>query len=606
MLPPKMGNQFFPLPADYSQLTAEGQRQARVALCSSWYTPDRPAELIADPQAFFYAFQFFKEYYRKGFGGNRAKYSYASPPMHREWIQLFADNPLLIMTCFRGSGKTIVFGEEVPEFCILTRPHTPVQYTSSTERLSDKQVRAVKLDLMNNSLIIDDFGKQQPSRNTGLKWATEGIELNNGSSFYAISVDSTQRGVTQLSLRSLLQIMDDWETQQMASNEEMREDAGYYMFDVFFPCADPKARRIWTNTLLDERCWAMRASYKFDHRFDVWESTDEYRAIWYPDGDTLKSRWADRYSEKDLMAMSGQGPPQKGVISYGESSFAKEFLNDPTIRSNRAFDFDVDRHTYRWEGTIAEPALLDVETKKFITLAELEANSGCVMGIDLSLGLSEVSNYSTVVVSRIDRNNVMWVMECWMARVQPIMAVQQALDMGEHWKASVLGIERIIFEQVIVDMLDDELSRRRASKQYAPDLQVFKRGGGESKPDRIMSLQYRFPKSLIKIPLGGSLNVPWASTGGPLITEIEKFTSRGTRGYDDLLDSLTTCQKIAEAGILPFVPTQHDRMGDMRKAVEAGAALAFPEDRIPYDLIMPQEATVGPVLMCDWDNMEFE
>jgi len=39
---PRHGNPLYPLPADYNDLTAEGQRKARVNACRLWTIPDLP------------------------------------------------------------------------------------------------------------------------------------------------------------------------------------------------------------------------------------------------------------------------------------------------------------------------------------------------------------------------------------------------------------------------------------------------------------------------------------------------------------------------------------------------------------------------------------
>ena len=589
-LPPRQDNPNWPLPMDYGSLTLDGQRKARVALCQSWYDLDQPAELITDPEAFVAAFLFWKEYYRKGWSGNRAKYTDATPPMHNHWVVLFAQHRLMTLTCFRGSGKTFVFGEEIPEFILSTRPHSPIQYTSSTEPNSDKQVRAVKLGLQNNELLIDDFGKFQPERNSGLRWAKEGIEARNGSSYYAISSECTQRGITQLSMRSILQILDDPETEKQVNNERLREEFGYYLFDVFFPCAHPRARRVWPNTLLDERAWAMMAAYKRDYRFKPWYSDSRFQEIWYKDAKGhYHSYWPTRFPVEDVEAMAGEGNAERGIISYGASSFAKEFLNDPTVRDKRAFDFDPDRHTYRWEGDLDKPYIRDLYTGDKKTLEELSENSTCVMGVDLSLGLTEISDYSTIIVARIDRDNVMWLMECWRGRIRPVEVINLALQKGEQWQVEVIGLERVIFEQVLIDMLQDELNRRQMTGEYSPNLHVFKRGGGESKVSRIMRLEFRFTNNLIRIPLGGTLDAEYTSSGGWLIEEIEAFTARGTTRYDDGLDSVTTCQAIADLGMVPLRKQAPSRLDDIRRIKQTGAHLSFPEDRVPAELLWPSD-----------------
>lgn len=600
MLPRREDNPHFPLPPDYGELTQEGAREARLALCRSWWSPDEPQKLITDPEAFYWAFRFWKAWYRKRSKWNRPKYTDKDPPIHHELIKLFARNPLLVATCFRGAGKTMLFGEEVPEFVILNRPATPVQYTSSTQPLSDKQVRAVKMDLLHNEYILADYGKMKPPPSTGLKWAAEGIELVNQSSMYSISVDSAQRGTTQMSLRSILQILDDWETDEGVKNPKTLGEYENYLFDVFFPCSDPRAWRIWTNTLLDERAWAMRALTRSDRRFVTWETCNRFQQVWYLDENgEYRSWWPDRFPVTDLKILQSDGDDlgdeAKGKLAIGRLAFEQEFLNNPAARGGSAYHLDRHLHGFCWEGTPDRPVIRELESGKTTPLRELMTGARVGVGVDVSLGLSKSSDLSAVIPGFLDTSDRLIVLGAWIDREKPVEVMRRAMGTVEFWHAHVLGVERVIFEQILVDMLDTEIRMRRRMGLHAPELFVrVKAGSKETKPQHLLSIQYRFISRPVKILLPAESRIDHEMFQVPetLWGQLTRVQADGkSTTNDDGPDALVTLHE-ALFGVIqpPSRPAEESVLSRATRLRQAGVNVTLP-DAIPLEEI--QLAEVG-------------
>jgi len=530
-LPPRRDNPYFPLVPDYGELTAEGQRQARVSLMTSWFNPKDYVNLISDPEAFVYAARFFREYYRKGHPGNFHKYPFEDAPMHKEWPVLISRHPLLLVTSFRGSAKTLYFGEELPEMLMVCRPRTAIQYTSAADDLTLKQVRAIRLDLETNDLILRDFGDLRGRR--PLTWSGDLIECSNGSSFKGVSSDSRQRGTTQMSVKPNVQILDDPEVDLRVRNPKLRHDFGHWLFHVFFPSAEPYARRIWTNTLLSVRCWAMKALHGEDPRFDGW-----FKArydIWKkrPDG-SIVSAWPSRLPTEVLQRMFSERG-EAGLIAYGAGAFRTEFLNEPSASEDAAFAFDKDRHTF----TILDDRIL--HNGSIIPLEKLRRESITLVGVDLSLGF-ESSDPSAIVVASIDPDNVLWVVDAWSGTASPIDVLHHALFLADQWHASSIGVERVAFEKVAIDMLRYEMDKRRSEGRYAPNVCEVVHAGGAKKEVRALCLQFRFTED--KIRIRKDLNA--------LIEQVSSFTLLGgTFSHDDLLDALVAIQEMLQTTVLP-------------------------------------------------------
>lgn len=560
------------MPPDYPQLHEDDKTAARVKLCTSYYDPKRPTLLISDPIAFVAAFRFWKAYYRKKNPRNQAKYAFADAPYHDEWIDIVGHHRRSVMTSFRDSGKTMVLAEELPEFCVTTRPHTPVQYSTSAQDLSEKQVRAVKMDIERSDLILRDFGDLRPKRGSGLVWRNEYIELPNGSSMKAISAEKRQRGSTQMSLRGLLMILDDWEVDKRNKNAELRSDAEDYLFDVLFPMAEPGAWWVWPNTLLSINSWAMKATNHEDPRFDSW-FCKRWDIDYYEEVDGAKVRrssWPARFPVEKLEAMETSGDAE--VIGFGAHSFNKEFRNRPGSKSGSAFEYNPDVHSYYWTGDRNKKLLHDVETGQEIDYEELKERSIAVVGTDLAMGKTH-GDYSAITAARLDDQGVLWVLETWFAKAGPMDSLYQALGVAEYWDALAIAVEKITFEQVAIDQLEEELNRRREKSLYAPEVYICNRAGAESKKIRTLRLQYRFRENKIKIPVHGDAQLPFGHGSRELEEQIIYFTyTGGNLRNDDLLDSLVACQEAFQGiGRVAFSPKRAKTMIDnMREARKAG------------------------------------
>ena len=601
-LPEKTNNKFYPLPKDYLELTEEGQREARVNACSSWYDLKKPKDIISDPDAFVTGFRFFKEYYRKGWRGNQAKYYLDSPKFHDDWIRDVAFNPHIIITSFRSSGKTIVFGEELPEFLVVTRPNTPITYTSSTDKLTTKQVRAVRMDIEQNELIHDDFGGLVPPNQRSLKWTQEQIELTNHSAMIGVSADQAQRGITALSLRPVVQILDDWEMDKRMRNTDLLSNAEDWLFDVFFPCALPWARRMWANTFLSIFSWAMKASKKEDERFKHWHSV-QYNLLNYNEDNELESIWPEYISSKEALQMASEG--SKSIVGFGKKSFSGEFMNDPTSKSETALNYDDRFHGFDFEVTRSERNVVKGNDRfKYSDLAERSVR---VVGVDLALGVPG-GDFSAIVVAGLDEKGTLWLLDEYVQRERPVQTIAKTLSLATEWDCDFIGIERIHFDQIAIDMLQAEIEEKRAVGLHAPQVNVIKRGGGKSKDIRIMGLQYRFEGNKVMLNRACTSSIDqiryWTPTGGKL-------------KHDDILDALVCCEetflKLGGPAYFQIRPPKTD-IEMYKDAVKMGIRPNPGLEHLPLEAIREERMRPAPdpssddfasIFMEDWDDQEY-
>lgn len=597
---PKGYSYFFPqpvpLPSDYNDLSPERQKLERLRVLTSWYDPKDP-RLITDPQAFIWAFRLFKQYYRMGWKDNFPKYKQVSPPAHDEWTRMVAENPHLLLTASRGFGKSFWCGEELPEFLIVCRPNTPVQYTSAAKDLVEKQVRAVKLDIERNDLIRRDFGELKPSKRGTLKWTNSRIELTNGSSFLGISSDSRQRGTTQLSLRALCQILDDPEVDLRVKNPELIEDFDDFLFNIFFPCAEPGAWRIWANTLLSPHAWATKAREGSDVRFKNWKAV-KYDVLFKDELGNWKSLWPERWPVDKLLKMAGLLEAEEGeaVVNYGWEAFSTEFLNDPKMKGTCAFAYDPSVHDFHYEvDKDGRTWVVEHLTKKRRLLKDLLDKGTRVMGIDISLARTSFSDLSAVVNAVIDEQGILWVLHAWTDRKRPSEVGKLLFEFGKKWNSEYLGLQKSLLELTLLDFLNDELSARMMDGRYLFNIcELAGMGRQESKTQHILSLQWRFVENKIRIvsdvvqPEDPTCTLVMGSGSLELVNQISTFTQKGAPKYDDLLDALVFCQDVGLiAGRGNVTPAREETLLEqVAAAKELGLPVVAPRNSYSVETLL--------------------
>jgi len=567
-------------------LTAEGRKLARRSVLTSWYDPAKPNLLISDPKKFVDAFGLFYWYYRATSPSNKYKYNDPPPPtMHNEWISLFAYNRRTILTAFRGGAKTMKFGEEIPEFLMISRPYTPIQFTSSEESLSKSQVQEVARDLENNGRIIDDFDVQVPARRMRLRWAPgDGvIQLANYCSYQAKSSEQVQRGTKQLSIRPRVGILDDWEMDRKTRSPIMRQWAEEYLFRVFLPIFEPGAWFMWTNTLIAVNALAMVAQRGEDPRLKSWRCV-RYDPTYIDSKGVERHWWPGRFGKKVLDAMKGGGDEE--YIGIGEDYYAAEMLGQPGRSGKSAFGYERAKHGYWWSIDENGKLFLNViRTGEKISYEDLRKRSVGITGVDLTVGLSKRSCPAGVVNARLDHDGSLYVLEVHNEKIPPGPTLDRAMAMGEFWGQDIIVIESTVMEHIAIDQLANESAERQAAGRYAPHIEPFKVQGGEAKAVRALKLVYRFVNGLIYFPVPKPNDENAAAIittpAGPIAAysfELEEQVSAythaggGTR-YVDLIDALVAVQYIAIRVSGGFFVTEAQRktaFDYMRECRDAG------------------------------------
>jgi len=246
----------WPLPRDYGELSADAQKQARLAVLHNQSTP---YDLVV-------AWDFFRRCYLAGAGKLFYKNSFEeSPDFHYEMIYDLGQYGRNAEGAPRGSAKSTVVALEAPLLLALTRPHYEMTIGLATDRLVEERFDKLMQQFVENELILQDFGEMKPPRGWKI-WNHHQLSLMNGAIIKGLSVMGKKRGG-----RPRIFFLDDPEndpdSDSQAAAQAVIEKFEMIMFRQIIPMLESGSSIFWTGTLINRRSFLYHAVSSDDPRF---------------------------------------------------------------------------------------------------------------------------------------------------------------------------------------------------------------------------------------------------------------------------------------------------------------------------------------------------
>lgn len=500
LLDERAKNPFFPLPADYAELTATGQKRARLTtLCKQ----NTPMEFVASwdlfrrlylqsmPPGFFYT-QFIP-----------------SPPFHFEAIHDAKAYAYNLQAAPRGFAKSVVIGTELPLLLLLTRPYIRITPCLATDKMVEARFDRIMNQITTNELIIEDFGLQKPKRGQSI-WNRHHIQLNNGSIMEGFSVTGRKRGA-----RPNIFILDDPEyddeSQSDSSSLIMKEKFETFLFRQVLPMLEKHSSIFWIGTMIGRRSFLYSACYGDDPRFKYW-NRKVYAAVNKDPKNPEKvvALWDGKWDLETLKAKK---------LHIGTAAFMAEYQNDPTSSQARTLKIESVKNEYEIEDynpDLNVKPLISLQTVNFNvysrdkndwvqkqeTAASLYKRLFRIITFDTAEGLSRYHDYSCIACLGFDNDNCLWVLDMWMGRAKEAIRLNNIFRMGIKWQPRILGIESSSTQIEIVDSMNTLLHERREAG-WAPRVVPVDYKATNKKTDkasRIATLEWRFETGKIKYP----------------------------------------------------------------------------------------------------------
>jgi len=489
-------NPFYPLPKDYGDLTAEGQRQARIATVSRQNTP---MEVVQ-------AWDLFRNLYLRPTQPGFFYHNYCpSPDFHYEAIYDAGQYNRNLLAAPRGTAKSWIIGLELPLFLLLTVPYIRIVLSLATDRQIEERFDLLMKQFNENEFIIADFGRMKPPRGTKI-WNRHQLSLLNGSVLNGYSIMGKKRGA-----RPDLFILDDPEFDPEGENSAitLREKFEVYLFKQVIPMLEKESSIFWVGTMIGRRSFLYHACHGDDPRFQFWnrkvlmaEKTDPH------DSTKTTVLWDGKWSKEALDIRRAE---------IGEGAYSSEYLNTPISEGDRVLKLGEEKCGYTitdfdGEDPYTSKAIVtchkyDKETRKWTKkeepLSELVKKLFIILTYDPAKSISRYSDYNSLAVLGFDANNCMWVLDLWVGRAKEVQVMMELYKLGLKWRPKVVGIESISKQKEIVEAADTFLKEHGEASGWTPKVipvDYHNVRGPKGKADRISSLEWRFDRGKIKYP----------------------------------------------------------------------------------------------------------
>ena len=533
----------YPLPRDYESLTLDGQKQARLAVLCRQDTSQHIVE----------AWNFFRRAYLAGVGKLFYKNGFEeSPDFHYQMVYDLGEFGRNANAAPRGSAKSTVIGLEIPLLLALTRPHYEMTLGLATDRLVEERFDKIIQQIVENELILQDFGEMKPPRGRKI-WNHHQLSLMNGSIIKGLSVMGKKRGG-----RPRLFILDDPEndpdSESQAAAQNVVEKFETILFRQILPMLESGSSIFWVGTLINRRSFLYHAVAGSDPRFDYW-NRKILKAIAYDkdDPDKVYVLWPEKWSQEVLEARK---------VEIGPSAFSAEYLNEPVSPQERILVIDPRKNEYsvegefdwnnplthtgliRWSERLMEPGRR--EYKDFEKpYNELVAPMYRILLFDYGQGLSQYNDYSCIAILGFDTFNTLWILDMWLGRAKDATLLRLIYEKGLAWRPRVLGIEAVSIQMSFAEAVQDYIDEMETKVSQPWRARVFPitYPSKVSKAQRISGLEWRYRPGRIKYPSHLAAKWPFDQ----LYQQTEDYTpDLALLPHDDAIDTISMCQYVVK------------------------------------------------------------
>jgi len=547
----------FPRPADYHDLTLEGQRLARVNAVSLGGTPDLEVT----------SWDYFRHYYLvPPDSGFYADGFVESPQSHSQWVRDWYTYPRLVTACPRGTCKTTINLEDILRN-LVSRKHWQCALFLSTRDFCTDRLGRIAGQLEHNERIVDDFGKLKPKKGSGTWNRGSVLETTTGCKVAAKPIKGASLGTRP----SGLIVLDDVEKSKDQVVNPANERQGFHNF--FFNGLLPMART--PGSIVPMRVIGTLYSRQM---FIYWlYSTQDPKVK-----DFFHRTLMDIYD----LDWSAMGPEwiEAEKLKLGPAAFSAQCLNKPSTEDEALLKMHPQLTTYYLDerdqaaserplhsnakvvthqvagfeepppvtdGTVSAP--LPKIRKLTRSFADVVGRMYRFITVDYAPTINELSDFSAVHVLGLESSdehpNTLYSLDAWLGKAQRSEVVKIIGELAVKWKVYVIGIEAYplqmeVYERFHLDIQPMlEAACGEGETHTMPAVIPIKFPTTLSKAEKIKGMQWRFDQYRVKIPSDRGNEVAYRE----LWNQIALFTNdMGLLEHDDILDTLAMHQQIAK------------------------------------------------------------
>ena len=582
------GNPLWPLPADYHDLTEEGQRLARTNACMQYLLPwgpqsDYKKALHRQGLVFVDCLDFFDQYYlvpTERYDPQNYDQMVKPADIHFQISYEGFTNKALLQVLPRGLSKTTRKRIEFLLKMLTKRPHSLV-YTTSGGGGAAMMGDALRTQISYNERIIEDFGMLKPKKGDG-SFNSNKIALTNGFVGRFLSIDSKQRGA-----RPLEYVLDDVEADAKTSTdmELVRDELDVRINKVIMPMlrrANTRFHMILTpisNQHLGTRLVADLLDLPVDPGLESHPSRQWKRVVHPIMSHEGRSIWPDMYptdtKERDELGLHPEAETLEQIReSVGEAAWYSEYMLQPGRASSDFFNLNPEYSEYwiegRWPGPDEDPLKSDAvlvwkrkkdDTEERRPLADIVRSGATYMTVDTSYGDGPTSDYKVWhVLVRTHQGDILS-LDAWADRMSEPAFTREILEAAGRWRCHTVYPEYVVSQREFCRTLENAVAEgvtRNMGLAHVPRVKRLP-VHNEPKPVRIQGLGLWFDNGLVKLPRD-RIHSQWHAAYRMLKSQIAGFNPVARDGglsNDDVIDTLAAGIKtpksfLAEANYDPI------------------------------------------------------
>lgn len=430
-------------------------------------------------------------------------------PLHRRVCNFIQDNykkKKVLVLLPRGTFKSSIITVGFSLWQIAKDPETRILISNATYPMATSFLGQIKKHIQGNETFKSVFGNLYVPTE---KWSQDRITVSSEKLTHKEpTIWAYGMGGNLVGSHFNMALLDDVVAREnIGTKDQIEKTKNFFRdaLDLIDPMVDGHKPMIIIGTTWhwdDLYAWIMDKKSSLLNDFAVLR-LPAYEGEW-GSGELL---FPSRLSWKTLKKLKEQ---------QGEYHFSAQYMLNPVPEKDQTF-----KPPFKyWEQT----DLTGVELNKF-------------MAIDPAISEKSYADYSAIVVVGVDKDDSWYILDVWRDQVQPNELINQIFYMDDKWKPISIGLETTAYQRVLQYAIINEMKVR--GKYLA--IKELKHAGksGESKDDRIKSLQPRFEV--------GNVFLPERSTN-KYVEFLEDELARFPRGaHDDLIDAMASLNELAFA-----------------------------------------------------------
>jgi hypothetical protein len=600
------------LPSDYMKLSAEGRREAREAVYTSWYDPKQLGELVTNVDNLIAGLYLYVEHLLKPDPWTGGMYTMRDPITKYELVRQCMSPPRLagepaktVIHQPRGTTKTVTIIRQLMPFLCITRPYTRVLVSEINEFRTKEEIGAVRNDIENCQTLHAEFGGRGElwprSNRTGMVWSNRQLDFLR---FPMCGIMGYSLGGALRGRHPVFGVIDDPEDKDTCKQEGFKREFLEKLFGTYIGMFYQGGKIVWLGTIMRSSCIELALRGVYEAR-DSYGDADLYIDPRFEDWNRIRNgmirETADGQRHSIMPDHTSVAAYDERIRARGAAIVSEEYDGDALPEGELALLRDECRHGYmhcqRRVGDRTEEYFLDLYTgteqpwRTF--LDELRRFGGC----DPSDSLDLRADPGAVSLLGISPYGVVFLLDCVIARKIADDWPEVAMLMAAEWGAERIGWE-IGGMQRVVQRMAARLAREIEEEGRPVPKNVPIVNHGTHKYQRVLAaLRPLYRKNLIRFPrftpfkdaegvVHTPIRHPNETSLREMYSQLDTYTDEGPARGDDGPDSLQIALRAAGSRRGRPLRERGSNLARLERLAKLGIRLS--PDQLPPEVLTPE------------------